>query len=125
MLKITAISITSVIFAVVLKKAVPEFSLLLMIVVGIFILTLLQTNIQEILESMVHLAELSQINTSLLTPIFKTVAISIISKITAELCRSGGESGLATFVELAGSMTSLVIAIPLMEAVMELMGDML
>ena len=61
----------------------------------------------------------------LLEPVAKTVALSILTKLTAEICRSAGESGLASFVELGGTVAALVVALPLMRAVAVLMAEML
>lgn len=125
LLKIGAISICSVAIGAVIKKIVPEISLLLMVAVGVSSLFLLQNELVEIIQSMVYLSELSRIDPILLIPIFKTVSISIMTRITGELCRSAGESGLAAFVELSGTILSLVIALPLIEGVMNLMTEML
>ena len=45
--------------------------------------------------------------------------------LTAELCRSAGEGGLAAAVETAGTVLALAVALPLVQGVMELMAEML
>lgn len=125
MIKVVAIAIISMVFSIVLKKVLPEFSFLLTITVGLCIFFLLQYSIETILHTMLYLAEISQIDQNLLTPIFKTVAISIITKITGEICRSAGEQGIATSIDIAGTIVSLVIALPLIEGVINMMTDML
>lgn len=60
-----------------------------------------------------------------LVPVLKTVVISVVTKLSCELCRSGGEGGLASFVEFAGVVLALLVAIPLMEGVMTMMVGML
>ena len=62
---------------------------------------------------------------ALLEPVVKTVALSILTRLTAEICRSAGEGGVAAFVETAGSALSLMAALPLVRAVAQLMGELL
>ena len=55
----------------------------------------------------------------------KTVALSILTRLTAEVCRSSGEGGLAAFVETAGTILALGAALPLARAVTVLLAEML
>jgi stage III sporulation protein AD len=57
--------------------------------------------------------------------VVKTVALSILTRLTAEVCRSSGERGVAAFVETAGTALALAVALPLVRAVAVLMGEML
>ena len=51
-------------------------------------------------------------------PVLKTVGISILARVTAELCRDAGESGIAAFVETAAAGLALCAAVPLLRAVL-------
>ena len=61
----------------------------------------------------------------MLEPVVKTVALSILTKLTVEICRSAGEGGVAAFVETAGTALALLAALPLVRAVAQLMGELL
>ena len=61
----------------------------------------------------------------MLEPVVKTVALSILTKLTVEICRSAGESGVAAFVETAGAVLALLVALPLVRAVAQLIGELL
>ena len=79
----------------------------------------------QTVESMARIARLAQLDGGLVLPVMKTVAISILTKITAEICKSSGEGGIAAFVETAGTALALAVAAPLAEGVLELMAEML
>ena len=51
---------------------------------------------------MEELSALAGLDEALLEPVVKTVALSILTRLTAEVCRASGEGGLAAFVETAG-----------------------
>ena len=80
---------------------------------------------QQAVELMGELARLADLSDELVEPVLKTVALSILTRVTAEICRGSGESGLAAFVETAGAVLALGAALPLIRAVTVLMGEML
>lgn len=125
MFKISALSLTTLVFSVLLKKILPEFSVLLTVSVGLAIFLLVEGSLTEIIVTLETLSELSNIDRRLFTPVIKTVAISILCKTTGGICRSAGEDGIASFVDFGGTVLSIVIALPLVEGVMTLIVGML
>lgn len=125
MVRITAVGLTAAVLGAVLKKSAPELALLLAVAAGVWILTLTLDGLGAVAALMEELAGVSGLSEELLEPVAKTVALSILTKLTAEICRSAGESGLASFVELGGTVAALVVALPLMRAVAVLMAEML
>lgn len=71
-----------------------------------------------------QMAETCGMDTALWLPLIKVVGISVCTRITAELCRDAGEKAFAAKVELAGAVTALLCAIPLTQAVLELIGGL-
>lgn len=125
MVRIAAVGLTAAVLGTVLKKSAPELALLLVVAAGVWILTLTLDGLGAVAALMEELAGVSGLSEELLEPVAKTVALSILTKLTAEMCRSAGESGLASFVELGGTVAALVVALPLMRAVAVLMAEML
>lgn len=125
MVRIAAVGLTAAVLGTVLKKSAPELALLLVVAAGVWILTLTLDGLGAVAALMEELAGVSGMSEELLEPVAKTVALSILTKLTAEICRSAGESGLASFVELGGTVAALVVALPLMRAVAVLMAEML
>ena len=125
MVRIAAVGLTAAVLGTVLKKGAPELALLLVVAAGVWILTLTLDGLGAVAALMEELAGVSGLPEELLEPVAKTVALSILTKLTAEICRSAGESGLASFVELGGTVAALMVALPLMRAVAVLMAEML
>ena len=125
MVRIAAVGLTAAVLGTVLKKSAPELALLLVVAAGVWILTLTLDGLGAVAALMEELAGVSGLSEELLEPVAKTVALSILTKLTAEICRSAGESGLSSFVELCGTVAALVVALPLMRAVAVLMAEML
>lgn len=125
MARIAAVGLTAAVLGTVLKKSAPELALLLVVAAGVWILTLTLDGLGAVAALMEELAGVSGLSEELLEPVAKTVALSILTRLTAEICRSAGESGLASFVEVGGTVAALVVALPLMRAVAVLMAEML
>ena len=125
MAKLTAVGVTAVVLSAVLKKNTPELALLLVLAAGLWMLSLVASGLGAIVALMEELAQQAGLSEALLEPVVKTVALSILTKLTVELCRSAGEGGVAAFVETAGAVLALMEALPLIQAVAQLLGELL
>ena len=124
MIQVVAVAVSAAVLSAVLRRYIPELSLLLVLCAGIWILRSVMANLNAVLGLMEELVALSGMSEVLLEPVLKTVAISILTRVTAELCRGAGESGIAAFVENAGTVFALAAALPLVRAVTQMMMEM-
>ena len=125
MAKLAAVGVTAVVLSAVLKKNTPELALLLVLAAGVWMLVLVADGLGAVVALMEELADQAGLSETLLEPVVKTVALSILTRLTAEICRSAGEGGVAAFVETAGTVLALLAALPLVRAVAQLMGELL
>lgn len=125
MAKLAAVGVTAVVLSAVLKKNTPELALLLALAAGLWMLAQAAAGLGAAVAQMRELAGQAGVSEVLLEPVLKTVALSILTKLTAEICRSAGEGGVAAFVETAGTVFALLAALPLMQAAARLMGELL
>ena len=125
MAKLAAVGVMAVVLSAVLKKNTPELALLLALAAGLWMLAQAAAGLGAAVAQMRELAGQAGVSEVLLEPVLKTVALSILTKLTAEICRSAGEGGVAAFVETAGAALALLAALPLVRAVAQLMGELL
>lgn len=125
MAKLAAVGVTAVVLSAVLKKNTPELALLLALAAGLWMMFLVADGLGAVVVLMEELAGQAGLSEVLLEPVVKTVALSILTKLTVEICRSAGEGGVAAFVETAGAVLALLVALPLVRAVAQLMGELL
>lgn len=123
--QVSAVALTAVVLGTVLRRQTPELALLLTVCAGVWIVSRVAVGLGAALALMDELAQLSGLSEELLEPVVKTVALSILTRLTAEICRAAGEGGVAAFVETAGTVLALVAALPLIRAVAVLMAEML
>ena len=124
-MKLTAVGVTAAVLSAVLKRNTPELAMLLALCAGLWRLALAAEGLGAAMALMRELAGQAGLSEALLEPVVKAVALSILTRLTAEICRSAGEGGVAAFVETAGSALSLMAALPLVRAVAQMMGELL
>ena len=125
MAKLAAVGVAAVVLSAVLKRNTPELAMLLALCAGLWMLALAAEGLGAAVALMRELAGQAGLSEALLEPVVKAVALSILTRLTAEICRSAGEGGVAAFVETAGSALSLMAALPLVRAVAQMMGELL
>jgi len=123
--QVSAVALTGVVLGALLRRQMPELALLVIVCAGVWMTLRVAAGLGAALDLMGELIHLAGVSEQLLEPVVKTVALSILTRITAELCRGAGESGLAAFVETAGTVLALAAVLPLVRAVTILMAEML
>ena len=125
MIKVAAGAVTAVLCATVVRRGAPELGFLLALAAGVWVLWTVADSLKLVTEWMKWLCELTGLEDWLIEPVFKTVVLSIITRLTAEVCKSAGESGVAAFVETAGTILALAVSLPLVGGVLKMMEGML
>lgn len=105
--------------AALLRKNTPELALALVVAVVLTAFFFLAGLLNEIFDFFRRLLELGGLSSQLFTPLIKTVAIALISRSGAELCRDAGAGAIGYMLETAGAVGAIIVAIPLFEAVWE------
>ena len=57
--------------------------------------------------------------------VLKCVAISIVTKLCAELCQDASQRSVAAAVELAGTLCAMGVSLPLILSVLKLVGSLI
>lgn len=123
--QITAICVVGALLAVVVRRGSPELALLLTLAAVVAVLLYLAGALEELLAFLTELGERSGISRDLFIPLYKTVGIALVVKVGSTLCRDAGESALGSVVETAGAVCALVVALPLLRAVLTLLLELM
>ena len=123
--QITMLCVTGAILALVVRRSAPEFALLLAIACMGVVLLFLAEPIRTLMLFLEELGERSGVSQQLFVPLFKTLGIAFVVKLGGELCRDAGETAMAAVVELAGTICALLVALPLLQAVLTLILELM
>lgn len=123
--KIAALAVTAALCAVVVRKQSPEIALVLALAAGTILMLQCAEGMSELLELLGRLTELGGLSASAVRPLVRVTGVSIVTHLTAEICRDAKEGGLAGAVEIAGTVLALTAAAPLLSAVLDTLSELL
>lgn len=96
-----------------------DFAVYVSITAGVLIFIFMFTKITAVLQFIQQIAAKANIDFVYLNTVFKILAIAYLASFCSEICRDAGESNLGAKVEFAGKILILVLAIPILMAVLQ------
>lgn len=118
-LQIVGMGLAATFLALILKENNPVFALLLSLIVGTFIFIMLVDQIGLIMGVLKKMAETAHLNSVYVATVLKIIGIAYISEFGAQIARDAGQSALAGKIELAGKIVILVLAMPILAAIVD------
>ncbi|GAB6876022.1 stage III sporulation protein AD [Thermaerobacter litoralis] len=123
--QVVGIALVASVLLVLLRQARPEWALLLSIVTAVAVFLLLVDDIAAVLRVLQQVADRADLDGRYTATLLKIVGVAYLAEFGAQLCRDAGESALAAKVELAGKVVILLLAVPILMAVLELLVGLL
>ena len=120
-----AVCVVAALLALVLKRSTPETALVLTMAAVAAAGVALAQPLEELVRFLRETGQRSGMSQTLFYPLYKTVGIALVVRVGASLCRDAGESALAAAVEMAGAICALVVSLPLLEAVLSLLMELI
>ena len=123
-IQICMLAVAGVTAITVIKKWNSDFLPLLRIALTLLLTTAVLAWISPLIAYLRQLTELSGIADSA-EILLKALGIAWLTQCCADVCRESGEGGAANGVELAGKVELLLLALPLINRVLEVVGELL
>ncbi|APM38603.1 stage III sporulation protein AD [Clostridium kluyveri] len=118
-IKVVAFAFVALFIVLLFKDRRDDIAVYISIVSGVMIFLFMITKITAILQFIQQLAAKANINFIYLTTVFKILAIAYLASFCSEICRDAGQGNLGAKVEFAGKILILVLAIPILMAVLQ------
>lgn len=123
-LQAAVIAVVTVVLTSLLKKSNQELALLLTIAACVLIGLFLMRLAEPVVEFLSKLRSLAGLDKELMTPMVKTIGIGLLTQISATVCADAGENAIAKLVEVCGGVLALYVALPLLQAVIDMVEQM-
>ncbi|MBO8163143.1 MAG: stage III sporulation protein AD [Brevibacillus sp.] len=123
--QIVGLGIVATILALVINEQKSMFAFLLAIVSGVIIFLFLIDKIAEVIRILERLAVQADLNMIFLKTILKIIGIAYIAEFGAQITRDAGQGAIAAKIELAGKVLILVMAVPIVQIIIETVVDLL
>jgi stage III sporulation protein AD len=119
--QIVGLALVAAILSVLIRNQRPELALQISIVTGVIIFLLMALRISTVVNLLQDLASKVNIDIIYFSTILKIIGIAYITTFGAEVCRDAGEGAIASKIEFAGKILIMVLAIPILMAVLDIM----
>lgn len=119
-IQLVLFGITSAMIYLIVKEVQPNIALIIVFIASIIIFIQIVDQIRTIITFIQALAIKATIETYYLDTILKIIGIAYIVEISANLTRDSGLTSLASKIELAGKIFILLLALPIIQAVIEM-----
>lgn len=119
-IQIVLIGIIAALLFVTVKDIHPSIALFIAFITSVLILFVVIKHVSVIFHLLSLLGEKAMIQSIYITTIFKIIGIAYITELGVNLTKDAGLSSVAGKIELAGKLFILILAIPIITAVVEL-----
>ncbi|ASS75950.1 stage III sporulation protein AD [Tumebacillus algifaecis] len=124
-IQIVGLGLAATILIVVLKGQSPQTAFLISLVTGVFIFIFLLDKIGLVIRLLERLSVSAGVEMIFLQTILKIIGIAYIAEFGAQIAKDSGEGAIASKIELAGKILILVLALPIIQRIIELVMGLL
>jgi stage III sporulation protein AD len=115
------IALVATVLLTILRMERPELAVLFGTAVGILLFIMVLQRLGVVLQQFQGLTARAGVEPFYLGTVFKVIAVAYLTGFGAQICRDAGEGALAMKVELAGKVAILILAVPVMTAILQLL----
>jgi len=117
--QIVALALIATFLAVLLREQKPVYAMFVGTVAGVIIFLRLMGYLAAVIEYITEITLQANISMIYLNTLLKIMGIAYLAEFGSQICRDAGEGVIAGKVEFAGKLLILVMALPLLTAVLE------
>lgn len=127
--QIVGLGIVATILAVVLKnsnsKAESVFPIFISLVTGVIIFTMILSKLVYVIDVLGSLSRRANVEITYFSTVLKIIGMAYIVEFGAQISRDAGENSIAMKIELGGKVIIMVLAIPILLALMDVITKIL
>ena len=124
-IRLTAAAVLSGLLAVLLEKTVPVNALLVTVSAALLIIMASVSFLEPILNLIRKLESVYDVSGVYSLPMIKCLLISLIAHFGAMVCKDAGQAALASSLETAGTIAAVWIVLPLLEAFLSMLEELI
>lgn len=117
--KVVAFALIALLIVLLFKNRRDDITVQISVAAGILIFLFMISKVTAVIQFLQQLAVKANIDVVYLTTVFKILGIAYLASFCSEICKDAGQSSIASKVEFAGKIFILVLAIPILMAVLQ------
>lgn len=124
-MKAAAGALIAAMLGIILQRQGKEYALVLVLAVSVMGACLALTYIRPVISFLEQLSELGNLDSEILKILLKAVGVGLIGEIAGTICADSGNASLGKMLQLLGAAVILWLSLPILQQVMDLIGDVL
>ena len=124
-LQAAAAALLAVVLGLCLEKQGKDIAVLLVMAVCVMILTVTISCLKPVVDFLEELQRIGDLNSSMVSTLFKIVGIGMISEIAAMVCGDAGRASLGKALQILAGAMILWLSIPIFTVLLELIQSIL
>lgn len=117
--RVVAFAFISVVLIVVLRQERPEMAMLVGAAAGAILVLQMLVPLGQAVAALSDMAARAKVERFYLDTVLRVIGVAYLAEFGSQMCRDAGERALASKVELAGKALIMVLAVPVVIAVVE------
>lgn len=117
--RVLAVCVVATVLIVMLRSQRPEIAIWLSIITAVIVFASMLGHISFLVRALTDLASRTKAGNIYFVTVLKVIGVAYLASFGAEVCRDAGEGAIATKLEFAGKVIILVMALPVLVAVLE------
>lgn len=122
--RLAALGIAAALCALVLRRREPAIATLLILGAGLLLLREASAALASIRGFADSLSRTAGLESAIWKPVWQTVGIGLVTRLSSAVCKDAGEGGIAAFLETAGATLALLAALPLAQALLDILAGL-
>ena len=124
-LGVAVFAIVAAILALTLKQYSPQIAVVVSVGAGVLIFGYIAASLLPVLQEVLSISLLSEGVAENIGTLFKCLGVCYVVQLAADSCRDAGQQAIASKVELAGKVTVLALALPMLKTVVSFLDDLI
>jgi stage III sporulation protein AD len=125
LLAVIGIGIVISIFSVLLKQYKPEYAVVLSVIGTVLVFSLILLELIPVFSAVRGMMESVSFASDYIKILIKCLGICYLTEIGSQICKESGQLALASKVELAGKVLIVVLALPMMQELLQIALDLI
>ena len=123
--RIIGVGLLTTFSVLILKPTRPEIAALVSIAGGVIVLLMFIDSLSAVIVNITSIVTRTGINSDIFSALLKIIGIGYLTEFAAGICQDAGNTSMAQKVMLAGKVVILVLALPIINNLIEIVAGMI
>ncbi|MCL2587268.1 MAG: stage III sporulation AC/AD family protein [Firmicutes bacterium] len=125
LLRVIGVAMATVAAVLLLRPHKPEIAALVGLFGGLMVVLMFVESLQFIIDNMANLVQRTGVRADMFSALLRIIGIGYLTEFAASVCDEAGNNSMAKKVTLAGKVLILILALPIVNNLIEIVADIL